>query len=252
MSASRGQMGELTADTIDTLRAETLGIYQDWIARAKENARKWYHWAENVINAAKDAGVRYIVKQSGLNAGSDATSDVIHDHATTDAMIKASGLDYTLLQPNSFYQNFYGSLPTIQADGNFYAPLGNAALSQVDIHDVAAVAAQVLTSDGHVGKTYQLTGPEALTSAEQAALLSTASGKDISFIDVPQADYAAALVSAGLDERLSDTLAAMMAWFAIGDYAPVYDNVQNILGRPARSFESFAQEFAQVINAQSS
>lgn len=206
-------------------------------------------WTENVINAAKSAGVSHIVKQSGLNASANATSGVIRDHAETDKMIAASGIDYTLLQPNSFYQNFYGNVPSIKAEGNFYAPLGDASLSNVDINDVAEVAATVLTSDGHSGKTYQLTGPTALTSAEQAAVLSKAAGKEISYVNVPSDAFTAALEGMGLGEWLSQALTDMTVWFEAGDYAPVYDNVQIILGRPARSFEDFAEELAQAINA---
>ncbi len=205
-------------------------------------------WTENVIAAAKEAGVQRIVKQSGLNPRLDATSDLIRDHAETDQMIVDSGVDYTILGANSFYQNFYGSVPSIQAEGAFYGPLGDKAYSNIDIHDVAAVAVEVLTNEGHSQKIYPLTGPSALTSAEQAKAISQASGKEVSFVNVPKDAFEGALNGAGLDAWTSKMLAEASEWFAIADYASVTNNVEAILGRPARSFEDFAQELAHVIN----
>ena len=176
-------------------------------------------WVENVIQAAKEAGVKHIVKQSGLKASLDATSEVIRDHAHTDNLIKQSGLDYTLIQPNTFFQNFYGNLPSINAEGRFYSSLGDTALSLVDINDVAAVAVAALTESGHDGKTHHITGSEALTSYQHAKLLSDASGKEITYIDIPEPALVGALKDAGLGDWLSDKLGEMITWFTQGDYA---------------------------------
>lgn len=210
---------------------------------------KTVHWVENVITAAKTAKVQHIVKQSGLNANASAKSQVIRDHAATDALIQASGLDYTLIQPNSFFQNFYGSLPTINGEGRFFLPLGDAKLSLVDIHDVAAVAVAALTEPGHAGKTHLLTGPEALTSAEQATLLSKASGKEITYVDVPKEGLEAALKSYGMDAWQADKLSELLAWFAQGNYDQVSTTIEMVLGRKPRAFSDFAQELAHSIHA---
>lgn len=208
-------------------------------------------WVKNVISAAKQANVQHIVKQSGLSASASAKSQIIRDHAASDALIKESGLQYTLIQPNSFFQNFYGSLPTINADGCFYLPLGEAPLSLVDIHDVAGIAVAALTEEGHAGKTHLITGAEALTSSEQAKLLSVASGKTINYVNVPQEAVASAMKEAGMGEWLADKLAEMLAWFAEGDYSQVTDTIQTVLGREPRTFADFAQELAHSIEKQS-
>ncbi len=205
-------------------------------------------WTRNVIAAAKDASVKRIVKQSGLKPRSDATSGLIRDHAETDKMIIGSGVDYTILGANSFYQNFYGNLPSIQGEGAFYGPFGGKAFSNIDINDVAAVAAEVLTGEGHSQMVYALTGPSALNSAEQAQAISEASGKEVNFVNVPKDAFEGALKGAGLDEWTSKTLADAMDWFAAADYAFVSNDVEEILGRPARSFNEFAQEFAHAVN----
>jgi uncharacterized protein YbjT (DUF2867 family) len=234
-------------DDVDSLKNAMQGVSRIYLVMPI--SPETVAWTENVIAAAKASGVKHIVKQSGLNARSDANSAIIRDHAKTDAIIMSSGLEYTIIQPNSFFQNFYGNLPTIKAEGSFYLPLGQTAHSLVDINDVAHVAAAVLTGDGHTGKVYQITGAEALTSADQAKLLSDASGKDITYVDVPKEAVEAALNGFGMDPWLSHNLAEMMAWFAEGDYAPVYDTVERVLGRAPRSFSDFAEEFSHSIKA---
>ena len=204
-------------------------------------------WVKNVIQAAKEAGVKHIVKQSGLKASLDATSEVIREHAYTDNLIKQSGLDYTLIQPNTFFQNFYGNLPSINAEGRFYSSLGDTALSLVDINDVAAVAVAALTQSGHEGKTHHVTGSEALTSSEHAKLLSAASGKDITYIDIPEAALVGALKQAGLRDWLSEKLGEMITWFKQGDYGLVTNTVEAVTGRKPRTFAEFAQELSHSI-----
>lgn len=204
-------------------------------------------WVKNVIQAAKEAGVKHIVKQSGLKASLDATSEVIRDHAHTDNLIKQSGLDYTLIQPNTFFQNFYGNLPSINAEGRFYSSLGDTALSLVDINDVAAVAVAALTESGHEGKTHHITGSEALTSSGHAKLLSAASGKEITYVDIPEAALVGALKEAGLGDWLSDKLGEMITWFTQGDYALTTNTVEEVTGRKPRTFADFAQELSHSI-----
>lgn len=204
-------------------------------------------WVQNIIQAAKEAGVEHIVKQSGLKASLDSTSEVIKDHAHTDNLIKQSGLDYTLIQPNTFFQNFYGNLPSINAEGRFYSSLGDTALSLVDINDVAAVAVAALTESGHEGKTHHITGSEALTSSEHAKLLSAASGKEITYINIPEVALVGGLKEAGLGDWLSDKLGEMITWFTQGDYALTTNTVEEVTGRKPRTFADFAQELSHSI-----
>lgn len=205
-------------------------------------------WVNNVIEAAKQSGVQHIVKQSGLDANLDADSQIIRDHAESDQLIKNSGLKYTLIQPNSFFQNFYGNLPTINTVSQFYSPLSDSRQSMVDINDVAEAVSLVLTQAGHEGKTYRFTGTQALTSAEQAKLISQASRKDISFVNVSQQDFESALKEAGMGDWLAENLAEMIAWFARGkQYGEISEDIENLLGRPPRTFDDFAKELAASI-----
>ncbi len=206
-------------------------------------------WIANVVDAAKQNGVKRIVKLSGFGADEQAGSEIIRGHARTDSLIKHSGIEYTLLQPNSFFQNLYGSLPTIVDHRKFYLPLGDAAQSVIDIRDVAAVAVAALTEDGHANQVYRLSGPRALSYAEQAAILSRAADTEIEYVAISKDDAKRAMREAGMGEWMADKLAEILVWFREFGYDEVTDDVEKVTGQPARSFEDFAVEFAGAINA---
>jgi uncharacterized protein YbjT (DUF2867 family) len=126
----------------------------------------------NAVEAAKAVGVRHIVKQSVLGANEEAFSLALV-HRPDEKAIESNGIEWTLLRPNSFMQNvvtFMGE--TIKAEAAFYSASGEAKISHVDVRDIAAVAVKALTEPTHAGKTYTLTGPEALTYDELANELS--------------------------------------------------------------------------------
>lgn len=232
-------------DNLDNLEQAMKGVDRVYLSMpvSLHNQR----WVENVIAAAKASGVAHIVKLSGMHASEDAGSEVIRTHALTDELLKDSGLAYTLIQPNSFYQNLYGALPTIQTNGEFYLPLADAAQSVVDIRDVADVVVASLTEDGHAGQTYVLTGPEALSFDEQAARISALANKPVNYVAVPREAAEQAMAGAGMDAWLAAALAEIMAWFGTGRYTEVTGDVEKVLGRAPRHFDDFAGEFAKAI-----
>ncbi len=125
----------------------------------------------NFFSAAQAAGVTHMVKLSGMGASNASPSEVIRQHAATDEDLHASGLPYTILRPNSFHQNMLWQAGGIASTGNFYLPLGDAAQSTIDVRDIAEITSTILTTDGHIGKTYDLTGPESLTFHEVARII---------------------------------------------------------------------------------
>jgi uncharacterized protein YbjT (DUF2867 family) len=133
------------------------------------------------------AGVRHVVLNSTLGAG-DYLKSFPSWHRRVEDKLSASGLDYTILRPNSFMQNiltYYA--PSIRTQGAFYAAMGNARTSFINVRDVAAVAARTLTSPGHAGKTYELNGPEAITCRVVAEKITRASGRKVQYVDIPAA-----------------------------------------------------------------
>ncbi|WP_375753838.1 SDR family oxidoreductase [Vibrio sp. HN007] len=245
LGLNEGQIRLGNFDNVESMAEAMKGITHVYLAMTAHPDNQ--KWVANVLEAMSKSGAKHLVKLSGMGASTDAGSEIIRTHAITDEMVKKSGLDYTLIQPNSFYQNLFGSLETIKNMGQFFLPLGDAKQSVVDIRDVAAVAVAALTEEGHNGQTYLLSGPEALSSAEQAAIISKAADKEIQYIAVPKAAAEDAMKSSGMNEWLAIHLAEILDWFAQGSYAYVTDDVEKVLGRPARTFDAFAQEFTPLI-----
>jgi uncharacterized protein YbjT (DUF2867 family) len=127
----------------------------------------------------------------------------------------------------------------------FIAPIGDARVSAVDVRDIAAVAAIALTEPGHTGASYPITGPAAVTHAEIAAALSTATGQPITFQDVPAAAFADALRGALPDWQV-DGLMEDYAHYARGEAAAISPTVPELTGHPARGINEFAHEHASA------
>lgn len=232
-------------DDVDTMVSAMEGVSSVYLAMTAHPDNQ--KWVSNVLKAMQLSGAKHLVKLSGMGAVKEAGSEIIRTHAITDEMVKSSGISYTLIQPNSFYQNLFASIETIRSLGQFFLPLRDAKQSVVDIRDVAAVAVAALTEEGHQGQIYKLSGPESLSFQEQAAILSNAAGKDIQYIAVPKEAAEEAMKSAGMNEWLAVHLAEILDWFAQGHYAYVTNDIEKVLGRPARTFTAFAEEFVPFV-----
>ncbi|MGB5158514.1 MAG: SDR family oxidoreductase [Desulfobacterales bacterium] len=202
-------------------------------------------WINNAIIASKKAGVKHIIKLSGMGVSLDAGSEIIRVHARTDAMIMQSGLVYTLLRPNSFYQNIFASIPTIKKQGAVYSVMSDSKLSFIDIRDVAAVAVKALSETGHDNKTYNLTGPEALSYFNIVKKTGFFTGKDIALYPISKNETKSAMLKAGVSEWRADKLSEILAWFAKGKYDAVTSDVESVLGRLPYSFNQFINEYKE-------
>lgn len=195
-----------------------------------------------LVEAAKSAGVRHIVKLSAIGADPEARSTLGKWHGQTDEHIRQSGLALTILRPNSFMQNFINYFPP--RDGVIYLPWGEGKASFVDARDIGAVAAEILTDDGHVGSTYDLTGPEALGIADVARILSTGASREIRYIDVPEAAARDAMLQAHIPEWQVDALLELHAINKKGLWNGVTSDVEKITGHSATTFTQFARDHA--------
>jgi uncharacterized protein YbjT (DUF2867 family) len=135
----------------------------------------------------------------------------------------------------------------ISAEGRFYAPIGDAAVSAVDVRDIADVAAVALTEDGHEGATYTLTGPAALTHAQIAAALAGALGREITFTDVPPQAFAEGLQGI-LPPWQVGGLLEDYAHYRRGEAAAVSPAVAEVTGRPPRDVTQFARDYAPAFS----
>src|SRR5262245_16170931 len=168
----KGPNVELAAGDFDqpaTLDAALQGVDKAFLLTPV--AERCVEWQNAFIQAAQRAKVKHLVKFSGMGARPGINVELLRMHGETDDRLRNSGVPFTILQPNSFHQNILSSAGTIKAQGMFYWPMKNAQQSTVDIRDINAVAAKVFTTSGHEGKTYVITGPEALTFQQAAEKL---------------------------------------------------------------------------------
>jgi uncharacterized protein YbjT (DUF2867 family) len=185
--------------------------------------------------------VRQVVKLSAMG-GREAIFP--RQHAESEEYIQATGVPYTFLRPNGFMQNMVNyNGPTINTQSAFYGSEGDGRVSHIDIRDVAAVAVKVLTEDGHVGKAYTLTGPEAFTNKEIAQILSQELGREIRFVNLPPAQLKEGLLSAGVPEWNADALLDLQRLYREGNATTVTRDVEGILGRKPISFAQFFRDY---------
>lgn len=200
------------------------------------------------VEAAQKAGIKHLVKLSQWAASTDSPVRFLRYHASVEQKIKDSGIAYTFLRPNLFMQGLLGFKETIINQNKFFAAIGDAKISVVDVRDIAAVAAAALTEDGHENKIYNLTGPEALSHKEMAKKLSAALGRQIQFADVLPEAMREALNSAGFPDWQADGLIEDYAHYSRGEAAEIASGIQDATGKPPRTFEDFALDYASAFS----
>lgn len=193
-----------------------------------------------VIDEAEKAGLGHLVLLSSLGVEHGVASGPLH--APGEARLRASTVPWTILRPGVFMANALMWRDTILSQGVFYEPTGTGRHAMIHPGDVGEVAAEVLTSTGHEGRTYDLTGPEAVNSPQCAETLSGVLGREVRHVDVPDEAFRDGLSSAGVPPMLVDSLARYYAMVKAGDFAMVTPAVADLLGRPGRTFGQWADE----------
>ncbi|MTD14850.1 NAD(P)H-binding protein [Nakamurella sp. YIM 132087] len=184
------------------------------------------------IDAAVAAGVRHLVYTSFDAAAPDSLFTLGRDHWATEEHLRSSGISYTLLRDN-FYSDF---LPLMAVDGVIRGPAGDGRLAPVAQADVAAVAARVLQDPGaHVDATYQLTGPEALSLAEAAVVISAVTGDVVRYVEETLDEAYASRAGYGAPDWQVDAWVSTYTAIGSGVLARVSPDVPTLLGRPALS-----------------
>jgi uncharacterized protein YbjT (DUF2867 family) len=202
----------------------------------------------NVIDSAVRAGVGHVVKITS-KASADSPIARRRNQAAIEDRLIASGLGYTLLRNNAYMQNFLMLAPAIAKTSSFGSSAGDGRVGLIDTRDVAAVAAEIAAAPGpHAGKTYWPTGPERLSYPDAAAVLSNVLGRPITFHRRTFEEDRQLMIDAGLPEAVAEDNAKALGLFAEGDADYVTDDVPSLLGRPARTFEQFATDFAAAFS----
>ncbi|WP_036501249.1 SDR family oxidoreductase [Nocardia aobensis] len=191
-----------------------------------------------VIDAAVRAGVRRVVKVSvwGARVGGLLAEGA---HGEIEAHLEASGLEWSVLQPSGFMQNFLTGAGSFTDSGDLIGAYGDAGVSYVDCADIAACAVALLIGGRGAGERFVVTGPHALSHTEIAAELSRVVGRTVSYVDLPVREFAQRLIAQGLPAAFADDVAHLYREVAAGTLSETTSAVADLTGRPATTFAEF-------------
>jgi uncharacterized protein YbjT (DUF2867 family) len=202
----------------------------------------------NFVDLARRSGAKRIVKLSQWAASTDSPVRFLRYHAAVEQKIRESAIAYTFLRPNLFMQALLAFREAIIGQSRFFAAVGSARISAVDVRDIASVAAAALVEEGHDGQIYNLTGSQALSHSEMAEKLSRALGRRIEFVDVPPAAMRETLIQVGLPAWQVDGVIEDYAHYSRGEAAEVTTGVQKATGKLPRSFDDFARDYTHAFS----
>lgn len=203
----------------------------------------------HAVAAAQAAGVCHIVHLSSIRVLSDPMPAMGRWHHQREEIIRTSGIPATFLQPDGFMTNAYNWVPTIREGGYVIDPLGPGRYAPIDPADIAAVAALVLTEDGHQGKDYVLTGDEALTIAEQVRILAEAAGIDIEVKPATPAEAVRSQFPHGAPQALANAVIELYEVLRANTTAFRTDTIQRLLGRRPRTFADWCARNARAFQS---
>jgi uncharacterized protein YbjT (DUF2867 family) len=202
----------------------------------------------NVIRSAARAGAGHVIKVTS-NASADSPIARRRWQAEIEAGLAASGLAHTLLRSNAYMQNVLALAPAIAKTSGFGSSAGQGRVGMIDARDLGAVAAEIAASPAsHAGKTYWLTGPELISNYDVAVALSKLLGRTITYRELSFDEDRDRMIRVGVPEPIAEMNAQAFSMIADGDAEWVTEDVPSLLGRPARSFEQFAADYASAFS----
>jgi uncharacterized protein YbjT (DUF2867 family) len=223
----------------DSIRAALEGVERAFLLTPV--VQNHVELASTFIQAAKAAGLKYLVKLSVIGAGENAPYLLGREHAQTENEIVESGIPYAFLRANFFMQNFLG-YDTIKSQGAFYDSAGDAKASPIDARDLSSSAAALLSKSEHENQAFDMTGPESLSNSELAEILTTVTGKPISYVQVSDDAARQSMLASGMPDWLVDGLIELTAFKRANQTSVVSQAVERITGRPAITFEQFVRD----------
>ncbi|WP_405015889.1 SDR family oxidoreductase [Kitasatospora sp. NBC_00070] len=223
----------------DSLRTAFKGASRLFLAMANSPAQ--VELETRVIDIAADAGIGHLVKVSAPAAEPDSPVAISRGHHAIEEHLRATGLTHTVLRPYAFMQNLLRLAPGV-AQGVVLGTMGDASCTYVDSRDIGDVAAAVLTRPGLAGRTYTLTGPEAVSHPELAARLTVLTGREVRYVHLTPEELRDHLVHR---VRMPGWLAEHVTeieQLAIARPDTPTTTVADLLGRPPRTLDAFLQE----------
>ena len=200
----------------------------------------------NLVEVEVDAKVGNFVRYALIQNEHIANLRSGKAQAAVDALVRNYGLDHTIIYPHSYMQNMVALTTTIQSDSAFYVPYGDGKLGMMDLRVATEASVEVLTTEGHIGKSYTITGPESISMHRVAESLSNATGNSISYVDVPPETAKEALLSFRMDEWIVDECLAYWDLFKNNQADFTTDDYKILMGKKSRSIDDFTRDFASV------
>ncbi|MER6677980.1 NAD(P)H-binding protein [Streptomyces sp. NPDC000983] len=205
---------------------------------------------EHFLAAAREVGVRHVVKLSALAvADPDATDLITRWQRGNERLLRDSGLSWTLLRPRAFMTNTLGWSISVRAEGVVRAACGDAVNATVDPRDIADAAALTLLEPGaHAGREYPLTGPEAISAVRQTEILGELLQRPLRFEELPESEARRRLL-VRYPAPIAEALAESAARGRAGAKAQVDPTVPELLGRPAGGYRRWARDHLAAFRA---
>jgi uncharacterized protein YbjT (DUF2867 family) len=230
-------------DSDQSIRDSLRGIDRIFLlipAGPRQNAR-----LRRFIDIAREFRIRQVVKVSIIGADASPGIQFSRWHQLDEQYIEASGIPFTFLRPNAFMQDFITMAPPTA--GIIYLPMGDGRVSYIDAHDIAHAAARAFAAPAaHIGKVYELTGPQSLSMDEVARILTDTAGVHIAYVDIPESTARHAMEVYGIADWRIEALLEMHRVNRAGLAAGVTAAVNTLLGRQPRTFEEFAAANAEA------
>jgi uncharacterized protein YbjT (DUF2867 family) len=235
---------ELDANRPETLQPALQGV--DTVILVNPMSPAMGQQCRTLAKAAREAGVKHLVRSSLIGTGEPEPIIEAEWHGEADQAIADSGIPFTLLRPNQYFQNFISArnAQTIRGEGTLALPLGMSRVSNIDTRDIAEIAVRVAVAAGseHHGKAYVLTGPEASTMTEVAQAIGDALGKSVRYAAADPEAFRQRLLGAGLPAAIVDGIAGWFAYCRAGRAERVTADAEKLLGRKPRTLRQFAQD----------
>ena len=228
-------------DRPETIAAALAGVDRVFLLTTQSSRQP--EWERAVIGPAARTGVGQLVKLSVFRANEQSPLQVARQHGQAERVLAQSGLAATILRPVFFMQN----LLAMVHDGAIATAAGDGRVAMVDARDIAAVAVATLTGGGHAGKTYTLTGPQALSFYQVASVLSRQTGRPLRHVRVPPDKVRVALQGRGVAAWYADDMARLHSMLAVGYEEVVTDDIHRVTGHPPRTLAQFAGDHAGVL-----
>ena len=233
---------KIDLDDVESLKSAFDGHYTLFLLTPdSEHSRQW---VANALEAAKAVNMKHVIRSSGIGADASSPYFVFSELGKMEDLVKSSGLDYTIVQPNSFFQNFATFQNQTIKNGTVFLPHEDASVSYVDVRDVALAIAHIIKNpSAHLSESYVITGPAAITDQELLDEIGNVLNKSIKYVSVTDEDMTATFRKYHMPEHNIRQLISLYQADRAGETSIVSNDFEHITGSKKREAKDFARDY---------